>query len=154
MAAATLAVSVFVIVWTATGAPPPIGTPPTWICRAEAMRPSVLPSPPRLPCLRARFTGRLRDRPGPPAGPRRRPARGPRARAPPRALLRPDRRAARHDRRRRRLRVARPAGVRARPRHHRGRSEPAPRLPGPVRPGRRDGAPPLRRRPVRPRLLL
>ena len=33
-----LAVSVLVIVWTATGAPPPMGTPPTWICRAEAMR--------------------------------------------------------------------------------------------------------------------
>ena len=31
------AVSVLVIVWTATGAPPPMGTPPTWICRAEAM---------------------------------------------------------------------------------------------------------------------
>jgi hypothetical protein len=26
-----------VMVWTATGAPPPMGTPPTWICRAEAM---------------------------------------------------------------------------------------------------------------------
>ena len=35
--ACRLAVSVFVIVWTATGAPPPTGTPPTWICRAEAM---------------------------------------------------------------------------------------------------------------------
>ena len=33
------AVSVLVIVWTATGAPPPIGTPPTWIWRSEAMRP-------------------------------------------------------------------------------------------------------------------
>src|SRR3954454_17362259 len=31
------AVSVFVIVWTATGAPPPIGTPPTHIWRLEAM---------------------------------------------------------------------------------------------------------------------
>ncbi len=33
----TFAVSVFVIVWTTTGAPPPIGTPPTLICRSEAM---------------------------------------------------------------------------------------------------------------------
>ena len=31
------AVSVLVIVCTATGAPPPIGTPPTWIWRSEAM---------------------------------------------------------------------------------------------------------------------
>ena len=31
------AVSVFVIVWTATGAPPPIRTPPTSICTFEAM---------------------------------------------------------------------------------------------------------------------
>ena len=36
--AARLAVSVLVIVCTATGAPPPIGTPPTKICRFEAMR--------------------------------------------------------------------------------------------------------------------
>ena len=28
---------VFVIDWTATGAPPPMGTPPTWICRLEGM---------------------------------------------------------------------------------------------------------------------
>ena len=35
--AARLAVSVFVIVCTTTGAPPPIGTPPTMICRVEAM---------------------------------------------------------------------------------------------------------------------
>src|SRR3954469_23543482 len=33
----TSAVSVFVIDWTTTGAPPPIGTPPTFIWRAEAM---------------------------------------------------------------------------------------------------------------------
>src|SRR6476661_5346377 len=39
MVAWRLAVSVFVIVWTATGAPPPMGTPPTLICRAEAMSP-------------------------------------------------------------------------------------------------------------------
>ncbi len=39
MVAETLAVSVLVIVCTATGAPPPIGTPPTWICRAEATTP-------------------------------------------------------------------------------------------------------------------
>jgi hypothetical protein len=31
------AVSVFVIDWTATGAPPPILTPPTSICFLEAM---------------------------------------------------------------------------------------------------------------------
>ena len=35
--ACRLAVSVLVIVWTTTGAPPPMGTPPTWICRSEAM---------------------------------------------------------------------------------------------------------------------
>ena len=29
------AVSVLVIDWTATGAPPPMGTQPTWICRRE-----------------------------------------------------------------------------------------------------------------------
>ena len=34
--AARSAVSVFVIVCTATGAPPPTGTEPTWICRCEA----------------------------------------------------------------------------------------------------------------------
>ena len=39
--AARFAVSVLVIVWTATGAPPPICTPPTVTCRSEAMRPSV-----------------------------------------------------------------------------------------------------------------
>src|SRR5579884_1120748 len=38
------------MVWTATGAPPPMGTPPTWICRSEAMNASVggagiLPAP-------------------------------------------------------------------------------------------------------------
>ena len=37
MVAPRLAVSVFVIVCTATGAPPPTGTGPTWICRFEAM---------------------------------------------------------------------------------------------------------------------
>ncbi len=37
MVAGRFAVSVLVIVCTATGAPPPMGTPPTWICRAEAM---------------------------------------------------------------------------------------------------------------------
>ena len=35
--AARLAVSVLVIVCTATGAPPPIGTLPTKICRLEAI---------------------------------------------------------------------------------------------------------------------
>ncbi len=34
-----LAVSVFVIVCTTTGAPPPMGTPPTLICRCEATCP-------------------------------------------------------------------------------------------------------------------
>src|SRR4051794_24545731 len=37
MVASKSAVSVFVMVWTATGAPPPIGTPPTHIWRLEAM---------------------------------------------------------------------------------------------------------------------
>jgi hypothetical protein len=37
MVAVRFAVSVFVIVWTATGAPPPIGTPPTITCRLEAI---------------------------------------------------------------------------------------------------------------------
>ena len=36
MVASRLAVSVLVIVWTATGAPPPTGTEPTWIWRSEA----------------------------------------------------------------------------------------------------------------------
>ena len=36
MVASKSAVSVFVIDWTATGAPPPIGTPPTLIWRLEA----------------------------------------------------------------------------------------------------------------------
>ena len=36
--ACRFAVSVLVIVCTATGAPPPMGTPPTWIWRAEGMR--------------------------------------------------------------------------------------------------------------------
>ena len=35
--AARLAVSVLVIVCTATGAPPPMGTGPTWIWRCEGM---------------------------------------------------------------------------------------------------------------------
>ena len=35
--AVRFAVSVLVIVCTATGAPPPIGTEPTWICRLEAI---------------------------------------------------------------------------------------------------------------------
>src|SRR3954467_12342250 len=34
--ASTSAVSVFVIDWTTTGAPPPMGTPPTFIWRADA----------------------------------------------------------------------------------------------------------------------
>src|SRR5206468_8104305 len=43
--AARLAVSVLVIVCTATGAPPPIGTPPTNICRFEAMGEGYLEAP-------------------------------------------------------------------------------------------------------------
>ena len=39
--ASRFAVSVFVIVWTATGAPPPMSTPPTSICRSEAIGPPV-----------------------------------------------------------------------------------------------------------------
>ena len=42
-----LAVSVFVIVCTTTGAPPPIGTPPTMICRVEAILMILRPA---LPC--------------------------------------------------------------------------------------------------------
>jgi hypothetical protein len=39
MVAAKLAVSVFVIVCTTTGAPPPMGTPPTLIWRFEGTEP-------------------------------------------------------------------------------------------------------------------
>jgi hypothetical protein len=39
--AVRFAVSVLVIVWTTTGAPPPTWTPPTLTCRCEAMRESV-----------------------------------------------------------------------------------------------------------------
>ena len=42
MVASKSAVSVFVIDWTATGAPPPIFTPPTSICLLEA---TVAPKP-------------------------------------------------------------------------------------------------------------
>ncbi len=45
--AARFAVSVFVIVCTATGAPPPIGTPPTMICRVEAITTILRWVPPR-----------------------------------------------------------------------------------------------------------
>src|SRR5579875_503060 len=41
MVALRSAVSVLVIVCTATGAPPPIGTPPTLICRLEAIETSL-----------------------------------------------------------------------------------------------------------------
>src|SRR3954451_11425614 len=124
--ASRFAVSVFVIVCTATGAPPPTGTPPTWICRADAMRPSLLPPPRPLRCPGAVFTGRLRDRPR--ADPRARPRAARRERPPPapRALLRDDRRPPRHANRRRRLRRARPARHGAGPRHHRRRPRPAP----------------------------
>src|SRR4051794_2624762 len=149
--ACTLAVSVFVIVCTATGAPPPIGTPPTWICRADAMGLQCIgPYPP----LRARFAGRLRDRPRAPARAGARAAGGAGPRPPPRRVLRAHRSPARHADRRRRLWFARAARARARGRHHRRRPRPAPRLPWAVRAGRRDRAPPLRRRRVRPRLLV
>ena len=86
--AARFAVSVLVIVWTATGAPPPIGTSPTMIWRSEGMRakstgraaattagtrgasPEVYPTAPRA------------------AAAPRRAVRAPRARTPPRALSR------------------------------------------------------------------
>ena len=76
------AVSVLVIVCTATGAPPPIGTGPTWIWRSEAMADSTMGA-------RAMSIGprRLRHRPRPARAPRLA-ARRPRPRAPPRALLR------------------------------------------------------------------
>src|SRR6476620_3188827 len=51
MVAARLAVSVLVIVWTTTGAPPPIWTPPTVTCRWEAIpaqdrrAPGTVPAP-------------------------------------------------------------------------------------------------------------
>ena len=141
--ACRLAVSVFVIVCTATGAPPPMGTPPTWICRAEAMRPSVFAAS-RAPTLHdvpasqdvyATARGRLRARVA-------RPAR--RERAPHGAtssFFATDRRPS-------------PAcaivdigcgalGLRAlepRPRHHGRRPRPAPGLPRAVRAGRRHRA--------------
>ena len=46
--ASRFAVSVFVIVWTATGAPPPMSTPPTSICRSEAIGPPVY-EPAKMP---------------------------------------------------------------------------------------------------------
>ena len=46
--ACRFAVSVLVIVCTATGAPPPMGTPPTWICRSEAIVPPVY-EPAKMP---------------------------------------------------------------------------------------------------------
>ena len=53
--AARLAVSVLVIVCTATGAPPPIGTLPTKICRLEAMSEAYPGEPPgRLADARSR----------------------------------------------------------------------------------------------------
>src|SRR3954467_670736 len=68
--AARLAVSVFVIVCTATGAPPPIGTPPTNIWRLEAtdqayrggFRGAALEFEPPRPD--ARILGRMGFRPG------------------------------------------------------------------------------------------
>ena len=49
------AVSVLVIVWTATGAPPPIGTAPTWIWRCGGHEPSVERRVPQLPTRRLWF---------------------------------------------------------------------------------------------------
>src|SRR4051794_32660931 len=78
---ARFAVSVLVIVWTATGAPPPIGTPPTWICRVNAISaaivgPGPFPSglPPRTRCGTRERRARHRDHPA---------ARGARRRATP-----------------------------------------------------------------------
>ena len=51
--AARSAVSVLVIVWTATGASPPTRTPPTSICRSEAMLRSVEAGGARLRCWSA-----------------------------------------------------------------------------------------------------
>src|SRR5215208_4471412 len=45
MVAPRFAVSVLVIVWTTTGAPPPIGTSLTHICRLEAIRPKGIGVP-------------------------------------------------------------------------------------------------------------
>src|SRR4051795_692442 len=52
MVAVRFAVSVFVIVCTTTGAPPPIWTPPTVTCRSEAMPPVYEP-----PCAPAQTGG-------------------------------------------------------------------------------------------------
>ena len=49
MVAARFAVSVLVIVWTTTGAPPPIGTSLTHIWRLEAI-PTRVPAEPDPPC--------------------------------------------------------------------------------------------------------
>ena len=74
--AARLAVSVLVIVCTATGAPPPIGTPPTSIWRLEAIYPSWYETDPRArmpaglaparrgPAFARPLTGGPRCRPG------------------------------------------------------------------------------------------
>ncbi len=147
--AGRFAVSVFVIVCTATGAPPPMGTPPTWICRSEAMSRSV--RGPRWPAASARTSTAPRGAAAGAAGLRRPPAR-----ARPGATRRSSR-----------LTGARPGsrivdigcgslglralepdldvtGVDAAPR---------PGYPGPVRPGRRRRAPALRGRRLRPRVL-
>ena len=151
--AARFAVSVLVIVWTATGAPPPMGTPPTWICRSEAMASSYEPA------VAADAPARCHDVYGTARGrPRARIARPIAARARARrhaalfALtgLRPGMRV---------LDVgcgdARPAGAGARAWTITGVDlVAAPGLPRAVRAGRRDRAPALRRRRVRPRLLL
>src|SRR5215217_7210194 len=47
MVAARFAVSVFVIVWTATGAPPPMGTSFTHIWRLDAIRPKGIGGAPQ-----------------------------------------------------------------------------------------------------------
>src|SRR5215208_4383190 len=69
MVASKSAVSVLVMDCTATGAPPPIFTPPTSICFLEAMKPGSKPSWAILPCtvsrenverLREAFEGFLR----------------------------------------------------------------------------------------------
>ena len=57
--ACRLAVSVFVIVWTATGAPPPTGTLPTMICRAEAIA-LILRRAPGRPITARRHANQVR----------------------------------------------------------------------------------------------
>ena len=149
--AARLAVSVLVIVCTATGAPPPIGTAPTWIWRSEAMPGLYLAQAPRpaRTCTCPTSTPPRADRWR--AWPRRSPP------APARAgtrALRAHGAAARGTRPRRGLRARRPARARAGLDITGVDLVERPDYPGPfVRADAADGLP-VRRRRVRPRLLL